>query len=381
MKRRCKIVHVQLFPFLTGVQNVTIAELENLENSIFEKHIICQSKGALTDKCDSLNIKVSTCKNFVREISIINDLKAFFWLYSFFRKGQFNVVHTHSSKTGVLGRIAARLAGVPLVIHTVHGFSFPAAKNIWLKKLYLILEWLGGKASHKIICLHDADRNICINNLKVNAENVLCLPNGIDIRHYKPTKDKNKERLKLNLDIPENKKLIGMVGRLCEQKNPNALLSAALNILKFRNDVFFIFIGDGELREKLEEDASEFSSNIRFLGWRNDTYAILKALDIFVLPSLWEGMPLAILEAMASGLPCVVSDIAGNNHLIENEKNGFLVDALDANMLTERLLFLIENEDTCVKMGKENRRVVEMSYDIQSRVHKISNLYCSLLKL
>ncbi|HCO1401679.1 TPA: glycosyltransferase, partial [Escherichia coli] len=156
-KQKTKIVHVQLMPLLSGVQRVSLQEIERLPKNEYEISVICKEPGPLVDGLRE-DINKFYIPSLCREISLINDLRSLYLLYKNFKREKYDIVHTHSSKTGVLGRVAAKLAGVPCIIHTVHGFAFESAKRSYVRLLYRILERIGAKCSTKIICLHEDDK-------------------------------------------------------------------------------------------------------------------------------------------------------------------------------------------------------------------------------
>lgn len=376
-----KIAHIQLLPLMTGVQRVSLDELIRLDRTNFTPYMICQQSGPMTDECKNNNITCLYSPTLVREISLLKDLQSFWSLYRLFRQNKFDIVHTHSSKTGVIGRLAAKLAGVPMIVHTVHGFAFPAAKNKFEKNIFLIMEWLGTKCSDKIICLHEADKRIAIDKLGAKDSQLDILANGVDTMKFSPALVDEKNHIREELGLPVNVTVIGMVGRLWKQKNPHALVNVALSILEKRNDVHFVFIGDGEFKASLIQQVKDKDKDkyIHFLGWRNDSERILKSFDIFTLPSLWEGMPLAILEAQATGLPCIVSNIQGNNTLV-NDHNGLLVDLDKSDSYIRQLLMLIDNASLRNKLGGAGLESILSSHDINKRINKLSLLYLNHFK-
>ncbi|OCH04137.1 glycosyltransferase family 4 protein [Aliivibrio fischeri] len=372
-----KIAHIQLLPLLTGVQRVSLDELTRLNRDEFTPFMICKQSGPMTEECEKNGIHCLYSPTLVREISPIKDLKAFWDLYRLCKKYKFDIVHTHSSKTGVIGRLAAKLAGVPMIVHTVHGYAFPAAKNKLEKNIFLVMEWLGAKCSDLIICLHNADKKIAEDDLRVKSSKLAVLANGVNLSKFNPPTQKLRQDIRNVLDLPRDAIVIGMVGRLWEQKNPKALLTAAIEILKKRSDIHFVFAGDGELKGELEDCVNYhgLNANIHFLGWRNDTEYVLKAFDVFVLPSLWEGMPLAILEAQATALPCIVSNIQGNNHLVYNNENGYLFE-LDNNMqLGSLILDLINNSQRRIEMGTCAFNKIKNDNNIEFRILTLSQHY------
>jgi glycosyltransferase involved in cell wall biosynthesis len=213
---------------------------------------------------------------------------------------------------------------------------------------------------------------------------VYLIPNGIDIESFgKAVVEKRVEIRRQEFDVDEEVVCIGMVGRLWRQKNPDCLLRAAIRVLEQTDKkVKFFFIGDGELHQELEQEIIRhgLESRIQILGWRRDVPALLSALDVFVLPSRWEGMPLAILEAMASSLPVVVSDISGNRDLVSDNVDGCLFESDNDVQLSEKLLMLINEPEKRARLGESGRQKVIEHYQLQNRIEKIQDLYQSLLK-
>lgn len=371
-----KIAHLQLLPLMTGVQRVTMDELERLDQT-FEKKIICKEFGKMIEEAQLKNIDYNYIPELVREISPINDLVAFIKSFKIFRKEKFDIVHTHSSKTGVIGRVAAILAGVPFVVHTVHGYSFPAAKSKLQYALYFALEWVGAKCSDCIICLHEDDAKITVKKLGVSPYKVKIIPNGVETTKFYQD-DEQRYQMREEMLFEKDDIVITMTGRLWEQKNPMVLIKAANEVInKHNKKVKFVFVGDGDLKDEMESYIAEhnLTGSVNLLGWRDDVPSILKASDIFVLPSLWEGMPLAILEAMATGLPCVVSNITGNDKLIYENENGYLFEPSNDKDLANKLIDLIDNKEKRKTFGARSRKQVELRFDINKRVVEISELY------
>lgn len=366
MQQRIKILHVQLLPLLSGVQRVSLNEIMHLKRD-FDYSLVCANEGPLTDALNEINVPCYTIPEFCREISIVRDLKALLALFKLIRKEDFDVIHTHSSKTGVLGRIAAKFAGVRKVIHTVHGYAFPAATSKKTYFLYLFLEWFAKFFTDELIVLNEGDKNIAINRLGYSAEKVHIIPNGVDTDKFVP-----------NMTAKSSKKIkLIMVGRLWPQKDPKTLFRAIKKLLDENVCVSVTYVGDGELMHELKNLASNYSENINFLGWKDNIAELLPQHNIFVLPSLWEGMPLAILEAMSCGLPCLVTNIPGNNDLVKNGYNGFLFEVAD----DEKLAFLIKQYyqyPDMLSQHAENARIyVQNHFTLNARNDSVSKVYKS----
>ncbi|HBZ9645183.1 TPA: glycosyltransferase family 4 protein [Citrobacter freundii] len=379
-----KIAHIQLLPLLSGVQRVCLDELIRLDANTFDRYLICKEEGPLTHEAKRHGIKCLVVKELVREISLKNDFKALWHLWKIIRQYNFDIVHTHSSKTGVLGRVAAWLNSTSLIVHTVHGFSFPIAKNRTQKLLFWLMEKIGSICGDIVICLHEDDAKIAHSILKINKNKIHIIGNGVDIEKFKPYEEQKKLLCRNNIGSVDNDDIvIGMIGRLWPQKNPMCLLQAVAAIIKNNKKVKCFFIGDGELYEQMAYfiETNALNDNIHLFGWRDDTPVFLNALDVFVLPSRWEGMPLAILEAKSCGLPCVVSNIQGNRNIIDDVDDCLLFD-LDLNWhdLYEKLKLLIANEQLRHRLGNKARLNTINDYNIIDRINKIEVLYLEKCK-
>lgn len=378
-ERRIRIAHLQLLPLLTGVQRVTLDELKGLDRARFEPFIVCQQPGPLSVAAGQAGIACLFVPDLVREISPRSDWRALWQLRALCRTHAFDVIHTHSSKTGVLGRLAGRLAGVPLVMHTVHGYAFPAARHRAERLFYLALEWLGARLCDMMIVLKEDDRVLARKRLAMPEKRLFLLPNGVDTERFRPRPAQERQRLReTHLGIGADTIAVGMVGRLWRQKNPDCFVTAAAQVVRDTGaDVRFFLIGDGELREPLEQRIAELGlgDRVHILGWREDVPEVLPALDVFVLPSRWEGLSLAILEALACGLPVVVSDIPGNRDLVEIDRDGLVFPDDDATALAGALIRLVDDAELRVRFGEAGREKILRDYQLDQRIGRIQEFY------
>jgi glycosyltransferase involved in cell wall biosynthesis len=379
-----RLAHVQLLPLITGVQTVTLEELRRIDRSVFEPWIICQGPGPLTEAAEAAGIQCLYVPDLVRKISPARDSRALFQLRSVLREKQFDIVHTHSSKTGILGRVAGRLAGVPVVMHTVHGYAFPAARGSSERLLFHGIEYLGARCCDAMVVLKEDDRLLARNTLHFAASKLHLLPNGVDVSRYRPRATPERDRLRRErLGIGSGTFAVGMVGRLWPQKNPATLLEAVPKLLAgTKANVAVYFIGDGELRETLEARVAELGlqKRVTFLGWRTDVPELLAALDVFALPSRWEGLPLAILEALSSAVPVVASDIAGNRDAVNNGVDGLLFADGDSNQMAACLSRLANDPNLRRSMSTAGRGKIEADYRLEDRVARMERLYLQLLR-
>lgn len=374
-----KIVHVQLLPLLSGVQRVCLDELTRLDPSNYKRYLICKEPGPLTIEAEKSGIECIYIPSLTRNISFFKDICSLYKLIKLIKKYDFDIVHTHSSKTGILGRIAARLCSVKFIIHTVHGFAFPMATSKLKYCIYYIMEKIGSMCGTMLICLHENDKKIAMEILSVPEKNIAIVENGIDINKFKKLPSDEKKLIRKKYSLNDNDIIIGMTGRLWPQKNPLLLLKACKDIILSNRNIHIVYAGDGELRKDIELFIEKYNlkNNVHLIGWSNEVPKILNMFDIFVLPSLYEGMPLAILEAQSTSLPCIVSNIPGNAHIVENKKTGLLFNSNSSSDLKEKIINLLTNPKFGEFLSDNARNSIIHGHNIDDRINTLCNIYDS----
>jgi len=323
-------------------------------------------------------VKVVSSHFWRRDINPL-DLLVFFELFYLFKRGGFDVVHTHTSKGGFLGRIAARLAGVPLVIHTVHGFAFHEFTNPLARLFYIRLEKIAARFCDLIICVNHEDRLTAIEEGIVDPEKIVTIVNGIDLSQFDIEIDV--ESQKEILGLPKEAILVGTVGRLAPQKGYKYLIEASPEILRFHPNVWFLYVGDGPLRFELERLAGDLGvgDHCLGLGFRKDIPQLLACFDILVLPSLREGLSITLLEAMAAGKAIVASNIKGNREVLIDGVNGLLCQAGNSEALVKSISTLINNPGKAYVLGKKARETVEKNFDERLMLDRTIEFYFRLM--
>ncbi|MEO0096942.1 MAG: sugar transferase [candidate division WOR-3 bacterium] len=305
------------------------------------------------------NVKIVDTRNaYKREISPIYDILALIRTVKILKN--YDVVHTHTSKGGFIGRLAAKIKRIKLIIHTAHGFAFHEYSSRITTLFYSLLERFASYFCDKIILLNKKDWDLAKEYKIGNEKKLVLIYNGIDYERIRNIKPDFSIRKKFNLNKEDF--LITFVGRLSKQKNPEILIWAIKELLKEKIDkkIFLLLIGeDMGMKERLIKLINDFKINsyIGFLDFIPNPISIIKASDCFVLPSLWEGMPIALLEAMASNVPVIVSNIKGNNEIIVDGVNGFLFSPNNYQELKEKISLLIRNKEIGEKISlkaKEN---------------------------
>lgn len=342
------------------------------------KYKVTLVTGSVSD-VDISDINVVIIPELGREINPVVDIVCLFKLYKFIKEGRFDIVHTHSSKAGFLGRIAAKLAGVATIFHTPHGHIFYGYFNSYITQIFILLERFAAKFTDRIISLTDSETWDYIKFRIAPKEKFLTIHSGIKIERFMNTKVNKIEKLK-ELGIIESPVVIS-VARLVPIKGHKYLIDAASRVVRIIPNVKFLLVGGGHLREKLEKQVQHLSirESVLFLDEREDVPELLACADIFTICSLNEGMGRAIVEAMAAGLPVVATKVCGIPDVVEDGVTGILVPPKDPVSLSMTILKLLKDRELAKKMGEEGRKRARM-FGVEEMVSKIENLYEELMR-
>jgi len=325
-------------------------------------------------------VRISVIPSLVRRLSFTNDILAFISIYRLIKRIKPHIVHTHTSKAGVLGRLAAYLAGVPIIIHTPHGHVFHSYYGLILTNIFVFAEKISSFTTDMIVALTEKEKDEHMEKGIASTKKYTIIHSGVKLDYFANMRIDIKARKK-ELEIPPGYNVVGTIGRLVPIKGYKYLISAAKKIVEEVDKTVFVIVGDGYLKLELEKYAEALGvrKNIIFTGWRADSSDILYLFDIFVLPSLNEGMGRVIIEAMALGKPVVASSVGGILDLIKDSKNGILVPPRNSDALGNAILQLIRNKDLAEELGNNGKAMVYPEFDISVMLKKIENLYESLL--
>ena len=328
-------------------------------------------------------IEIIDVPSLIRRISPIDDLRALVAIYRHIRKIQPQIVHTHTSKAGLLGRLAAWLARVPIVIHTPHGHVFYGHFSRLLSRIFLQMEKLLGRVTHHQIALTPEEGKDYLNLGVAKSNNLSVIHSGVDLAFFK--RNASGRNPKGNeLAIPPDSLVVGYVGWLIPIKGVTYLVDAMAEVIQRHPTSLLVLVGKGD--EKGEEEIKlnkqvenlGIADSVRFLGWRSDVNKIMGCFDIFVLPSLNEGMGRVLVEAMAAGLPIVASRVGGIPDLVKHGENGILVPPANAGALEQAISDLLSDKARRKRMGEAGKKMCR-PYSVEAMVEKIDNLYARLL--
>ncbi|MBI4657114.1 MAG: glycosyltransferase family 4 protein [Elusimicrobia bacterium] len=372
-----KVLHVITKLELGGAQQNTLYTLAHLDKNLFKTGLIC-GQGGVLDKEAPL-AETLFLKELIREINPVKDFLTLLKLYKIFKDEKPDIIHTHSSKAGILGRIAGFFARVPVIIHTFHGFGFHEKQNFIKRNLFVLLEKICAKLSNALIFVSKANIETAEKH-KIGRQGIYRLiRSGIQLEKYGSfmTDRVHKRR---ELGITDNGKLIITVGNLKAQKNPSDFINAAFQIARKKPEACFLFAGGGETLEKLKQKAhqSGISENCIFTGWRKDIPELLSASDIFMLTSLWEGLPRSLVEALKTGLPCVCYETDGVKDLVKDGVNGFLIPMGNVAEMVRKIELLLIDESLRAKLAGGARETNLSDFDINYMVRLQQKLYMEL---
>ena len=324
-------------------------------------------------------VAVHVLSALIRRIDPLKDTLALVELMWLVRRERPAIVHTHTSKAGILGRLAAWLLRVPVIVHTPHGHVFHGHFSRMLSKIFLIIEMAFDRITDCTIALTDGERNDYIKQSISSPDQLVKIHSGVNVQKFmEPAIDGETKRE--SLGIVSDDRVVGTVGWLLPIKGPVYLLKAMQQVWKKHPDAKLVFVGKGALEAELKVAAAEmgYRDNVLFLGWRDDVNEIMHVMDIFVLPSLNEGMGRVIVEAMAAGKPVVASKTGGIPDLVIEGETGFLVNPGDPNGLAEAIMSLLENPDLRQAMGKAGKKRCHL-FSEELMIEKIDRLYERLL--
>ncbi len=346
------------------------SQMTDLENNSVTKQI---------EEAQGNGLKVVAIPSLVRKIDPVKDLKTFFSLWRLMLHEKPTIVHTHTSKAGILGRLAAKLTGVPFIVHTTHGHVFYGHFGPLTTKFFLVIERAFASFTQRMIALTDGEKNDYLKFEICEKDKIVTIHSGVDIERFLNAKVKKEEKKK-TLGVNPNHPVVGTVGWLLPIKGPKPLLNAMKRIWQDYTDVELVFVGKGELEASLKKDALNMgvSDKVKFLGWRDDVHEIMPIFDVFVLPSLNEGMGRVLVEAMAAGKPVVASCTGGIPDLVRHRANGLLVKPGSEQELATAIRELLKDPEKAKVMGQEGKNLC-WKYSIESMVEKIDSLYMDLL--
>lgn len=305
-----------------------------------------------------------------RNLNVLSHLVSFWRLFQFFRRERFDVLHAHTPIAALVGRLAARAAGVPLIVYTAHGFYFHDEMPAWKRRLYVLLEWIGGRATDLLFTQSEEDAVAAVAEGICRANIATAIGNGVDPRRFDPQRIADPASVRHALGIPRNARVVGIIGRMVREKGYEEFLAAAIGIARAFPDTYFLLVGgrlasdhDDPIEHALSRAKEVLGDRLVLTGFREDTPEMIAVMDVFCLPSYREGMPRTIIEAMMMAKPVVATNIRGSREEVVEGETGWLVPTKDPKALESALRRCLENPELAVAMGTAGQRRAMEIYD------------------
>lgn len=373
------VCHVQVLPLLSGVQRAMLEMFRHLDRSRYRPHVVCQQPGPLSDELARLDIACHFVPTLIRPIRPWSDLSALTQLTDLFRRERFDVVHTHSSKPGIVGRLAARRARVPLVIHHVHAFAFHAFTPAPQRLLYTRLERWAGRYCDRVIFVNHEERELAVREQLLPADKCLTVHNGIDLSQFTLDEHaRSRAQFRSEHALSDDELAIVFCGRIDEPKQPLILPEIASRLAQLRPDARWrMFVaGSGPMESALRASISKLGLDrrITLLGWQDETQHVFHGGDVCLQPSLWEGLPLSVVEAHAAGLPVVGSDVKGIREVVTPE-TGVLCEPRNPAAFAASLATLFDEPFLRQRMALHARRRAHEHFDGERNFRRIGECY------
>ena len=381
---------------LSGQSIDVIPLAHHLSQQKFDIHILYGNRD--NDEEDALYLTkkypvpvIKKINSLGRNISPVKDIRAFFFVYKYIRKFRPAIIHTHGAKAGFIGRIAAKIAGVPVVVHTFHGNLFKGYYNGFVSSVVGEIEKMLSGISTKIIALSNEQRYELTQLYKIapiNKVDIIHL--GLDENEYLKNATVKRADFRNKYNLQENVIAIGIVGRMAPIKNHQLFIEIIASLLFLKKELCFFVIGDGELKVKLQETLERYSikwsdnesvrAPVVFTSWVPDVTEVLHGLDIVALTSLNEGTPVSLIEAQLCGKPVVATNVGGVKDTLLNGETGFLIDDFSKELFVEKINLLAKDGRLRTEMGKKAHEFALQKFSKQREVKETIELYLTCLK-
>ncbi len=368
---------------LGGAQKHLLDLIGGLDKEKFNIFLLTAQSGLLIPEAFRIpGVALKRSLFLERPVNPFKDFLALIEIYYFIKKSKIQLVHTHSSKAGILARLAAKLAKVSVIIHTVHGWSFNDCQPGWISQFNIFLERFCAAFTSKLIVVSSFDQEKGLSNAIGKKDQYALVRYGIDSALFDSSGSRQQART--SFGITGGELAVGMVACFKPQKAPLDFIELAREINKDFPDVKFILAGDGCLRRQITRRIEKYNlgSRVILAGWRRDIPFILSGLDVFVLTSLWEGLPIVVLEAMAAGVALVATDTGGIAEVLISGQTGYLVKPHDLAGMRRCLSELLGSREKRKQFSEQSRITVQSEEFQLSRMLKATcGIYADLLSV
>lgn len=378
-----RMLHVITQLEFGGAQGTTLELLRRLSPQEYALTLVTSAGGPHEAQARTIpGLTLQVLPSLARAIDPWRDLAAVRELTRFMQTHRFTIVHTHSSKAGILGRWAAYRAGVPVICHSIHGFAFHPFQPAWIRRAYQAAERAAARVTTSLITVSRYDRQQGLVAGIGRPEQYQHIPYGIDLDRFHRN-GLSPEMVRTRFGLNPHAPTIGTIACLKPQKAVHEFLDVCARLRARVPNVQAVVVGDGVLRPQLERQrrALGLEGVVQFLGWQRDIPSVLTALDVFVLTSRWEGLPVAMLEAQAMRVPVVVTDTGGVRDAIDDGVHGFIVPIGDRVGMCERIAQLLTDPAMARDVAERAHRSVAERFVADRMVRHIEAVYEAALSV
>lgn len=372
---KIKVLHLITLSVVGGAQDNTFGTCELHNRRRYEVHLACNPDGQWIDRARQAVDVFHPLHHLQTPPHPLKDLRSLWDIIRLLRRERFEIVHTHTSKAGFLGRVACWICRVPTVIHTYHAFPFHDYMSSAKRWMFRSLERMTRPMTDFIFTLSELDREQGRQLGILRPDKSATAYTGINFAKMDAAapREEVREKLGIDQDIP----VVLLVGRLEPQKAPHVMLEAFSQVVLEHPRALLLFAGDGPLRPEVEAAIRErgLEKNARILGFRDDVPDLLAAADLFCFSSLWEAMGRAMVEAMLMGRAVVVPAIYGIPEIVHHRETGWLYEAGKPDQLAKGISHLLAHPEEREELGREARRLTRKLFDLEEMVAKIEDAY------
>jgi glycosyltransferase involved in cell wall biosynthesis len=385
--RKIRVAHLIAGIGTGGAGENTLFTILGLDKKKYRIDLVVgeESRKDILKRIINKKINLIQIRPFKARHSFLYDPILLLKLIGLFKRGQYDIVHTHSTKPGILGRIAAKIAGVPIIIHGLHVNALEVFDSKFINVITILLEKITGKFTDAHISVSEIVSKKYLEYGIGKRIKYFTVRSGMEINKFFNAKGKvNNQQKRQELGINREDFIIGNVGRLEVSKGHHFLFQAIKEILKFRKDqpIKLLVIGEGEEKEKLIKYAKKLNieKKIIFTGYRKDVAELMAIMDLFVFTSLREGLPRVLVQAAAVGIPSVAFNIDGVSEILKDNYNGFLIEPTNIKQLVERIIKYIDNKESIRIHGKNGQNVVRNRWSVEEMVKRTDQIYSHLVE-
>lgn len=361
-----------------GAQKNVFDIAASLPKEAYDVSVVFGGNSILSQKLQNEGISAISINSMQRDISLLKEISSFIKLFSIIKSESPNILHLHSPKAGGLGALCGRLLGVEKIIYTVHGWAFNEDRPWWQKSTIRFFSWITMLLCHTVITINNKETDQA-KRFPFCAKKIVFLPNGFNVPDYY-SKEEARDVLSKKIEVDFNEKfVIGTIAELHKNKGYSYAISAFKDVVAKHPTALYIIIGIGEERNSLQEmvNTCNLQKNVFFVGHVDDAAKLIKSFDLFLLPSIKEGLPYVLLEAGAAAVPCVATAVGGIPDLITNRENGILIKPNSSEAITKSLLHAIEHHEKTANYANQLSQKIKKDFTVEKMMRSLEELYRS----